>query len=186
MQEGGREPRREVENVEETDHLRALGLLSTDEVVYKHPVDLQQGTITLESNISRFTVQKVGTRSFRQSSEASEQTFYVRFNYTDAEAGEAPQGLGDLSVHLKVMFETLLEEVKKDYGLNGWVRLFIQHPKDNFKIVIPPRVIRHFNADDVMFHIERVLHSANFIPADEQIVVALGVVKSNRGQARRA
>lgn len=186
MQDGGREPRREVADAGETNHLRALGHLSANEVVYKHPIDLQHGTITLESDISRFTVQKVGTRSFRQSSEASEQTYYVRFNHGDEAAVPAPPGLGDLTVHLKVMFETLLEEIKKDYGVNGWVRVFIQHPKDNFKIVISPRIIRDFDVEDAMFHIERVLHSANFIPADEQLVVALGVVKSIRGQGRRA
>jgi hypothetical protein len=153
--------------------------------VYKHPIDLQQGTLTLESDINRFTVQRVGTRSFRQSSEASEQTFYVKFNSAATAPDDPEIGLGDLSVHLKVMFETLIEEIKKDYGTNSWVRLFIQHPRDNFKIVIPPRYIRDFSPEDVMFYIERVLHSAQFVPADEELIVALGVVKSLSGRARR-
>lgn len=125
----------------------------------------------------------MGTRSFRQSQDAEEQTFYVTFKPSENE--EVP-GLIDLSVHLKVLFETLMVEMKSQYGPDGWVRVFMQHRGEkNFQMVIKPQYIGNFNSEDVMFHIERVLHSAGFIPADENLIIALGVVRAIRGRGRR-
>ena len=173
----------------ETTQLRRAGILQPDESVYEYDSALDSIPIpglpdisTVKGAKSRFVIQRKGTRSFRQSREAEEQSFYVKF---EADNDEDPANLADLGVQLQVMFETLIQEVTREYGPHGWCRVFMQHEQKDFECVIAPTKINEMSAENIMHHVGRVARSAGRVPVDDNLIISLGCVKSLSGRGRR-
>ena len=186
---------------EETEELRQKGLLLPQEKVFEFDSAVSsipgfENVSTVQTQKQRFVVQKKATRSFRQSKEAQEQSFYVKFQDDNADSDEhdndgddeeerQPRNLADLSANLQVMFETLFKEVEEEYGKDGQCRIYMENSGVNFRSVIPPRTIGDLNSEHVMHHIGRVLHSARFVPVDDHLIISLGCVKKISGRGRR-
>lgn len=133
-------------------------------------------TFDVSGETNHFTLHKRGSRSFKQGTEAGEQSYYVKLKNPDASLG-----LGSLTANLKVLFEVLIDELKREFGEGGWARIFIKHEEMKEKLILKTEVIKNITADDIMMHIERMLHSADFIPADNKLIIAVAAVKSLRG-----
>ena len=73
------------------------------------------------------------SRSFKQSHAAREITYRAKLkNPSD----DVP--LNNLLTHLHALFETILQETKREYGDAGVMRIYISHPKLEKSIIIPP------------------------------------------------
>ena len=84
-----------------------------------------------------FQLEVIQSKSFKQSKAAREITYRAKLkNPSD----EVP--LNNLISHLHVLFETILEEAKIEYGDEGLMRIYISHPKLEKSIIIPPTLFR--------------------------------------------
>ena len=44
----------------------------------------------------------------------------------------------DLSTHIQALFESILDEARRDYGESGVMRIFIRHSRLERPIIVPP------------------------------------------------
>ena len=83
-----------------------------------------------------FQLEVIQSRSFKQSKAAREITYRAKLkNPSD----EVP--LNNLISHLHALFETILEETKREYGDEGLMRIYISHPKLEKSIIIYAAVV---------------------------------------------
>ena len=102
--------------------------------------------------------------SFKQSNAAREITYRTRFkNPSD----DVP--LSDLSIHIQALFESILDEARRNYGESGKMRIFIRHPRLERPIIVPLTYLGLFNSQMIMDQI--VLYSAGEIHADDSIEI---------------
>ena len=93
--------------------------------------------------------------------------------------------LNDMLPKLYGLFETILEELRETYSQEDLVRVYIDHPKLEKAIIIPPTHLGELDGKDILDHIDEVLYSAGDIPADEQLDINVACVKLLKGSARR-
>ena len=132
-------------------------------------------TITLNF----FVLYIMGSKSFKQNSAARELTYKARLRYP---AVDVP--LSHLVAHLKELFETIITEMRKEYGNSAVARVYIYHPKLNGAIIVPPIYLGDLYSDDILDTIDNVVYSAGDIPADEELDINVAVVKLIEGAGR--
>ena len=128
-----------------------------------------------------FQLEVIQSRSFKQSKAAREITYRAKLkNPSD----EVP--LNNLISHLHALFETILEETKREYGDEGLMRIYISHPKLEKSIIIPPTYLGYLTSQRILDYIDTVLYSAGEIPADDELIVNAAVVEILSGSGRKA
>ena len=132
---------------------------------------------------NRFVLEARTSKSFKHKQAANETTYVVKL----AEPAE-DKSLSDLIVHLKALFETLLEELKSKYPADKSIlRLYIEHPKLDSPIIIYPDYLSKITASDIIQQIENKIKSAGEIPADDQLVINVAICSliSGKGNNRK-
>ena len=94
--------------------------------------------------------------------------------------------LNNLLPHLHALFDTILQETKRDYGDAGVMRIYISHPKLEKSIIIPPTYLGYLSSQKILDYIDAVLYSAGEIPADDELIVNTAVVEYVTGSGRKA
>ena len=129
---------------------------------------------------NHFILEVVDSRSFRQSNAAREITYRARLRYPAADVQ-----LNYLLPHLHALFDTVLEEARRNYGQSGVIRIYISHPQLQKAIIVPPTYLGHLNSELILEHIDNVLYSAGEIPADDSLEINAAVVELIRGKGRK-
>ena len=128
-----------------------------------------------------FQLEVIQSKSFKQSHAAREITYRAKLkNPSD----DVP--LNNLLPHLQALFETILQETKREYGDAGVMRIYISHPKLEKSIIIPPTYLGYLNSQKILDYIDTVLYSAGEIPADDELIVNAAVVEFVTGSGRKA
>ena len=128
-----------------------------------------------------FQLEVIQSRSFKQSHAAREITYRAKLkNPSD----DVP--LNNLLTHLHALFETILQETKREYGDAGVMRIYISHPKLEKSIIIPPTYLGYLNSQKILDYIDTVLYSAGEISADDELIVNAAVVEFVTGSGRKA
>ena len=128
-----------------------------------------------------FQLEVIQSKSFKQSHAAREITYRAKLkNPSD----DVP--LNNLLSHLYALFETILQETKREYGDAGVMRIYISHPKLEKSIIIPPIYLGYLNSQKILDYIDTVLYSAGEIPADDELIVNAAVVEFVTGSGRKA
>ena len=118
-----------------------------------------------------FQLEVIQSKNFKQSHAAREITYRAKLkNPSD----DVP--LNNLLPHLHALFETILQETKREYGDAGVMRIYISHPKLEKSIIIPPTYLGYLNSQKILDYIDTVLYSAGEIPADDELIVNAAVV----------
>ena len=121
------------------------------------------------------------SKSFKQSHAAREITYRAKLkNPSD----DVP--LNNLLPHLHALFDTILQETKRDYGDAGVMRIYISHPKLEKSIIIPPTYLDYLDSQKILDYIDTVLYSAGEIPADDELIVNAAVVEYVTGSGRKS
>ena len=128
-----------------------------------------------------FQLEVIQSRSFKQSKAAREITYRAKLKNPSEEVP-----LNNLISHLHVLFETILEEAKRDYGDEALMRIYISHPKLEKSIIIPPTYLGYLTSQKILDYIDTVLYSAGEIPADDELIVNAAVVEILSGSGRKA
>ena len=90
-----------------------------------------------------FQLEVIQSKSFKQSHAAREITYRAKLkNASD----DVP--LNNLLTHLHALFETILQETKREYGDAGVMRIYISHPKLEKSIIIPPTYLGYLNSQN--------------------------------------
>ena len=120
---------------------------------------------------NHFVLEVIQSGSFKQSNAARGITYRARLkNPSD----DVP--LSDLSTHIQALFESILDEARRDYGESGVMRIFIRRPRLQRPIIVLPTYLRLLDSQIIMDQIDRVLYSAGEIPADDSIEINAAVV----------
>ena len=133
----------------------------------------------LEGN--HFILEVLQSRSFKQSRAAREITYRARLRNP---VEDVP--LNDLLANLHALFDSIIQEARKDYGESGVMRIYISHPNLETAIIVPPTYLGILTPEKIMEHIDNVLYSAGDIPADENIDINAAVVELVQGKGRKA
>ena len=127
-----------------------------------------------------FQLEIVQSKSFKQSHAAREITYRAKLKNS---AEDVP--LNYLLPHLQALFDTILQETKREYGDAGVMRIYIEHPKLEKAIIIPPTYLRHLTSQKMLDYIDLVLYSAGEIPADDDLIINAAVVEFIEGSGRK-
>ena len=126
-----------------------------------------------------FNLEIIQSKSFKQSHAVREITYRAK-NPSD----DVP--LNNLLPHLHALFDTILQESKRDYGDAGVMRIYISHPKLEKSIIIPPTYLGYLDSQKILDYIDTVLYSAGEIPADDELIVNAAVVEFVTGTGRKS
>ena len=132
-----------------------------------------------KSDENYFVLEISGTRSFHKSEAAQEITYRAKLKHPAPD-----KTISDLQPHLNALFESLIEEMRVQYGDQGIARIYIDHPNLEKAIIVTPREIRELKTQDILDYIDEVVNSAGEIPADESLDINVAVIKSLVGGAR--
>ena len=110
-----------------------------------------------------FQLEVIQSRSFKQSHAAREITYRAKLKDS---SDDVP--LNNLLPHLHALFDTILQETKRDYGDAGVMRIYISHPKLEKSIIIPPNYLGYLSSQKILDYIDTVLYSADEIPANSK------------------
>ena len=121
----------------------------------------------------------INSKSFKQSNAAREITCRARLRDS---ADDVP--LNYLLQHLHALFDSILQEARRDYG-DSVMRIYISHPKLEKAIIVPPTYLGYLTSELILEHLDNVLYSAGEIPADESLEINAGVVELIQGNGRK-
>ena len=93
--------------------------------------------------------------------------------------------LNNMLPNLYGLFESILEELRENYEGEDLVRVYIDHPKLEKAIIVPPTHLGELNGQDILDHVDDVLYSSGDIPADEELNINVACVKLLKGSGRR-
>ena len=128
-----------------------------------------------------FQLEVIQSKSFKQSYAAREITYMAKLKNPSVDVP-----LNNSLTHLHALFETILQETKREYGDAGVMRIYISHPKLEKSIIIPPTYLGYLNSQKILDYIDTVLYSAGEIPADDELIVNAAVVEFVTGSGRKA
>ena len=128
-----------------------------------------------------FHLEVIQSRCFKQSHAAREITYRAKLKDS---SDDVP--LNNFLPHLHALFDTILQETKRDYGDAGVMRIYISHPKLEKSRIIPPTYLGYLSSQKILDYIDTVLYSAGEIPADDELIVNAAVVEYVTGSGRKA
>ena len=127
-----------------------------------------------------FQLEVIQSRSFKQSHAAREITYRAKLKNP---ADDVP--LNHLLPHLHALFDTIIQETKRDYGDAGVMRIYISHPQLESPIIYKPTYLGYLDSQEILDYIDTVLYSAGEIPADDQLIINAAVVEFVTGAGRK-
>ena len=80
-----------------------------------------------------FQLEVLQSKSFKQAKAAREITYRAKMKKS---AEEVP--LNSLLPQLHALFSTVIQETTRDYGEAGLMRIYIEHPKLESAMIVPP------------------------------------------------
>ena len=122
-----------------------------------------------------FTLNVRSSKSFKSKFTAREITYTAKMKYP------TEVSLTNFVPQLKAMFDTVLDELKKDYGNEGVARVYINHQNLEREIIVPPRYLGDLDSSDILETIDNVIYSAGDIPADETLDINIAAVEMIHG-----
>ena len=102
-----------------------------------------------KSDENYFVLEISGTRSFHKSEAAQEITYRAKLKHPASD-----KTISDLQPHLNALFESLIEEMRVQYGDQGIARIYIDHPNLEKAIIVTPREIRELKTQDILDYID--------------------------------
>jgi hypothetical protein len=129
---------------------------------------------------NHFVLELFQSKSFKKSQDVKEMTYRVKLKHP---SDKVP--ITHLLPQLEGLFNSLIDEIRHEFGNHGVARIFIQHPNLERPIIIIPTELGLLNVDDIMEYIERVVNSAGEIPADDKLQINVAVIKALQGKGRR-
>ena len=99
-----------------------------------------------------FQLEVIQSKSFKQSHAGREITYRAKLKNPSEDVP-----LNNLLTHLYALFETILQETKREYGDAGVMRIYISHPKLEKSIIIPPTYLGYLNSQKILDYIDTVL-----------------------------
>ena len=127
-----------------------------------------------------FQLEVIQSRSFKQSHDAREITYRAKLKNP---ADDVP--LNHLLPYLHALFDTIIQETKRDYGDTGVMRIYISHPQLESPIIYKPTYLGYLDSQEILDYIDTVLYSAGEIPADDQLIINAAVVEFVTGAGRK-
>ena len=131
--------------------------------------------------VNNFVLEVLQSKSFKQRNAVREVTYRATLKNPSGD-----ESLNNLIHHLHALFDTVLLEAKEEYGENGVMRIYINHPKLEKAIIIPPTHLEYLDAENILKYIDAVLYSAGEIPADDALEINAGVVHLIEGSGRKS
>ena len=122
----------------------------------------------------------MSSRSFKNLNAINEITYKAKLKNPPGD-----ELLNDMLPNLHGLFDTVLDELKESYSEDDLVRVYIDHPKLEKAIIVPPTHLGELNGTDILDHVDEVLYSAGDIPADEQLDINVACVKLLKGSGRK-
>ena len=131
---------------------------------------------------NHFVLDLFQSKSFKDKNVLNEYTYKIVPKYPTKDIP-----MNNILLHLKALFMSLIDEMRKEYGGAAKIRVYIWHQELKTQIVIPPQFLDKISSDILITDIENHLYSAGFIPADEnlQINVAIAHVDLSGGARRK-
>ena len=129
---------------------------------------------------NHFVLEVIRSKSFRQSNAAREITYRARLRDP---VDDVP--LNFLLPYLHALFDTIIEEARRNYGDSVVMHMYISHPKLENTIIVPPTHLGYLTSELILEHIDNVLYSAGEIPADDSLEINAGVVEFLKGSGRK-
>ena len=129
---------------------------------------------------NHFVLDVVNSKSFKQSNAVREITYKARMKYPAADVH-----MSNLLPHLHALFDTVLQEARKDYGESGVIRMYIDHPQLQKAIIVTPTYLGDLNPEKILEYMDEVLYSAGDIPADDSLDLNVAVVDLIAGNGRK-
>ena len=120
------------------------------------------------------------SKSFHKTQAAQEITYKAKLKHPAPD-----KNLSDLETHLSALFQSLIDEMRVQYGEYGLARIYIDHPNLEKAIIVTPREVKDLNVQDILDYIDDVVNSAGEIPADEALDINIAVIKKIVGGARK-
>lgn len=130
--------------------------------------------------VNNFVLEIKNTKSFKNTNAAREITYQAKLKHPIDNLL-----LNDLGPNLQALFQTILDELKQDYGNEGVARIYINHPNLQRAIIIPPTYLGDLEIENILEHIDTVLYSAGEIPADEALDINVACVQLLKGNGRK-
>ena len=128
---------------------------------------------------NHFVLEVRNSKSFKGSNKAREITYTAQLKYPAENVY-----LNNVTTDLHALFDAVLNEGIRDYGEAGVMRIYINHPKLESAIIIPPTHLGELDSEVVMGYIDAVLKSAGQIPLDEEIEINVALVEILQGSGR--
>ena len=122
----------------------------------------------------------MSARSFKNLNAVQEVTYKAKLK-------NPPQKelLNNMIPNLYGLFESVLEELRETYSEEDHVRVYIDHPKLESAIIVPPAPLGETDGEQILDQVDKVPYSAGDIPADEELDINVACVKLLKGGARR-
>ena len=127
---------------------------------------------------SYYDMQKVREERFRKFNTTGT-TYHVTFQDVEDE------GLPKTLKTLKIIFQSILDELSEKSSANDLIRISIQNPEFDYPIELPFKRKKLLNADSVLYEIERVLQSYQEFRLDSGLELDIIHVKMPSGRGRR-
>ena len=143
-------------------------------------LEILQSTFDFKGEKNHFVLRRGTSQSFGQNVQAGEQSYLAKLKHPSEEIG-----LGDMFEHLTVLFEVVMNEVKKEYGDSGWARVYISHPPTGEHFIVKAAHIQDMTPEFIMDVVSKQINSADFVPCDKHLEIYVAAVKHIRGKGYR-
>ena len=153
---------------------------STNQIGRGDPMEQPRFEVVRPPEVNNFVLEVFQSKSFKQKNAVKEITYKAKLKNPPEKAA-----LNNLLHHLHSLFDTILNETRDEYGDNGVMRIYINHPKLEKAIIIPPTYLGYLDAEGILNYIDSVLYSAGEIPADDALEINAGVVHMIEGNGRK-
>ena len=104
----------------------------------------------LQSNY--FSLEVMSSRSFKNLNAINEITYKAKLKTPPDD-----ELLNDILPNLHGLFDTVLDALKENYSEGDLVRVYIDHPKLEKAIIVPPTHLSELNGSDILDHVDEVL-----------------------------
>ena len=124
-----------------------------------------------------YDMQKIREQRFRKFNTTGT-TYHVTFQDVEDE------GLPKTLKALKIIFQSILDDLSEKTSANDLIRISIQNPEFDYPIELPFKQKRLLNADSILYEIERVLQSYQEFKLDSGLKLDIIHVSMPAGRGR--
>ncbi len=132
-----------------------------------------------DENVSQLLLDVRKTASFKGLTWAEEKTYRIV-----PQSGLSDVMLNTVLMQLEKVFEKMMTDISRTHDEYDIARLYIDHPKLESAIIVPPRPVKDMTAEVILSQIEFVLSSSAVIPLDNNLQIQVAVVKRIQGSGK--